>query len=198
MVLVLVLGDLHIPHREADIPKKFKSLLVPGKIQHIICTGNLVDKLTLDYLHTIASELHVVRGDFDEETFLPGVAENLPETKVVTLGQFKFGICHGHQIVPWGDPESLGALQRRLDCDVLVTGHTHRFSAYEYQSKLFVNPGSTTGAFNAAFGLGEPPSPSFVLMDIQGSKVVTYVYELVQGEVKVKKIEHTKAGVQTA
>ena len=32
-VLVLVIGDLHIPHRTADIPKKFKALLVPGKIQ---------------------------------------------------------------------------------------------------------------------------------------------------------------------
>ena len=26
---------------------------------------------------------------------------------MVTVGQFKIGICHGHQVVPWGDPESL-------------------------------------------------------------------------------------------
>lgn len=41
MVLVLALGDLYIPHRAADLPAKFKSMLVPGKMQHIICTGNL-------------------------------------------------------------------------------------------------------------------------------------------------------------
>ena len=46
MVLVLVLGDLHIPHRAADLPPKFKSMLVPGKIQHIICTGNLCIKVS--------------------------------------------------------------------------------------------------------------------------------------------------------
>lgn len=23
------------------------------------------------------------------------------------MGQFRIGVCHGHQIVPWGDPESL-------------------------------------------------------------------------------------------
>ena len=45
MVLVLALGDLHIPHRASDLPSKFKSMLVPGKIQHIICTGNLCIKV---------------------------------------------------------------------------------------------------------------------------------------------------------
>jgi vacuolar protein sorting-associated protein 29 len=34
--------------------------------------------------------------------------------------------------------------------------------------------------------------PSFVLMDIDGNRVVAYVYELVDGEVKVDKIEYTK------
>ena len=38
-VLVLVLGDLHIPHRVSEIPKKFKDLLVPGKIQVSPTTG---------------------------------------------------------------------------------------------------------------------------------------------------------------
>ena len=60
-VLVLVIGDLHIPHRTSDLPKKFKGLLVPGKIAHILCTGNLVDKLTLDYFKSLAGDVHVVR-----------------------------------------------------------------------------------------------------------------------------------------
>ena len=55
MVLVLVIGDMHIPHRAADLPKKFKALLQPGKIQHVLCTGNVVDKLTYDYLRTLAA-----------------------------------------------------------------------------------------------------------------------------------------------
>ena len=89
-VLVLVIGDLHIPHRTADIPKKFKGLLVPGKIQvqistagggvvggaarrtcvhvarilasaqHLICTGNICDKPTLDYFKSLCSDVHVV------------------------------------------------------------------------------------------------------------------------------------------
>ena len=66
MVLVLVIGDLHIPHRIHDLPAKFKKLLVPGKIQQIICTGNVCDKETLEYLRTVAPDVNVVRGDYDE------------------------------------------------------------------------------------------------------------------------------------
>ena len=46
-----------------------------------------------------------MKGDFDE---LPG----LPETKVVNIGNFKIGIIHGHQVIPWGDLEALAAIQR--------------------------------------------------------------------------------------
>ena len=42
--LVLVLGDVHIPHRKDDMPEQFKDLLVPGKMQHVLCTGNVCSK----------------------------------------------------------------------------------------------------------------------------------------------------------
>jgi vacuolar protein sorting-associated protein 29 len=68
---------------------------------------------------------------------------------VVQLGSFRFGLCHGHEVVPWGDHEALAALQRKLNVDILVTGHTHKFEAYQYENKLFINPGSATGAFSS-------------------------------------------------
>lgn len=34
--------------------------------------------------------------------------------------------------------------------------------------------------------------PSFVVMDIQSSTVVSYVYRLVDDEVKIEKIQYTK------
>lgn len=37
------------------------------------------------------------------------------------------------------------------------------------------------------------PTPSFALMDIQGPVVVTYVYSLVDGEVRVGKVEYRKS-----
>eukprot|EP00164_Ancoracysta_twista_P001165 GFYU01001532.1.p1 GENE.GFYU01001532.1~~GFYU01001532.1.p1 ORF type:complete len:186 (+),score=32.16 GFYU01001532.1:74-631(+) len=184
MVLVLVLGDLHIPNRVPDLPTKFKSLLVPGKIQHILCTGNLCSREVHDYLRSIANDVHIVRGDFDEGT-------NFPDTKTVSIGQFKIGLCHGHQLVPWGDTEALAIMQRNLDVDILVTGHTHKFNAYDYEGKFIINPGSATGAYSP---LTPDVTPSFILMDVQGTNVVTYVYELHGDDVKVEKIEFKKGG----
>ena len=46
MVLILCIGDLHIPHRACDLPQQFKDLLKPGKIQSILSTGNLCCKVS--------------------------------------------------------------------------------------------------------------------------------------------------------
>ena len=59
----------------------------------------------LENLAAAKSQAHIVKGEFDE---IP----NLPETKVVQIGNFKIGIIHGHQVIPWGDLEALAAVQR--------------------------------------------------------------------------------------
>ncbi|URE31233.1 Vacuolar protein sorting-associated protein [Musa troglodytarum] len=182
MVLVLAIGDLHIPHRAPDLPAKFKSMLVPGKIQHILCTGNLCIKEVHDYLKSLSPDLHITRGEYDEDV-------RYPENKTLSIGQFKLGLCHGHQIVPWGDLDSLAMLQRQLDIDILVTGHTHQFKAYKHEGGVIINPGSATGAYSS---ITYDANPSFVLMDIDGLRVVVYVYELIDGEVKVDKIDFKK------
>jgi len=70
--LALVLGDLHVPTRARDLPDKFKKLLLPNKIHHILCTGNLGSKQQQEYLNRIAPNFHQVRGDFDKD---PNLAE---------------------------------------------------------------------------------------------------------------------------
>jgi vacuolar protein sorting-associated protein 29 len=53
--------------------------------------------------------------------------------------------------------------------------------AKKVQSANKANPDSVNGT-----------TPSFALMDIQGNNVVTYVYQLVDGEVKVERVEFRK------
>ncbi|GFS20066.1 vacuolar protein sorting-associated protein 29 [Elysia marginata] len=115
---------------------------------------------------------------------------NYPEQKVVTVGQFRIGLCHGHQVVPWGDIESLAMVQRQLDVDILISGHTHKFQAMEHEGKFFLNPGSATGSYNP---LDSNVIPSFVILDIQQSTVVSYIYKLIDEEVKVERIEYRKS-----
>ncbi len=76
--------------------------------------------------------------------------------QVVNVGDFRIGICHGHQVgfltgleilhstqgktdkevkalsvsmqvVPWGSNEALALVQRKLNVDILISGHTHEF-----------------------------------------------------------------------
>ncbi|XP_010126164.1 PREDICTED: vacuolar protein sorting-associated protein 29-like, partial [Chlamydotis macqueenii] len=138
--LVLASGDLHIPHRCSRLPVKSEKLLVPGKIQHISYTGNLCAKESCDYLRTLAGDIRIEGG---------ALSPSYPEEKVITIGQFRIGLIHGHQVIPWGDVDSLALLQRQLDVDVLISGHTHRFEAFEHERKLYINPGSATGAPSA-------------------------------------------------
>ncbi|TNY21160.1 Metallo-dependent phosphatase-like protein [Rhodotorula diobovata] len=145
-MLVLVIGDLHIPNRAHDLPAKFKKLLVPGKIGQILSTGNITDRETWEYLRSVAPDLRGVRGDCDEVRLSPSAS--LPPSMVVQHGPLRIGVIHGHQVVPLGDAEMLGATARKLDVDVLISGGTHRFEAFEAQGRFFLNPGSATGAFS--------------------------------------------------
>ena len=97
MVLVLCIGDLHIPHRAVDLPQKFKQLLVPGKIHYILSPGNLCSQVSLafsdnpasndirlsgydvhlqevlEYFKSVCSNTHITKGDFDDD---PSFADN--------------------------------------------------------------------------------------------------------------------------
>ncbi|CAK5108487.1 unnamed protein product [Meloidogyne enterolobii] len=109
-MLVLVIGDFFIPYRAHNLPQKFRKLLVPNKMQHILyknffeyfyalnfrCTGNVCTQETMNYLKTLTCDVHCVRGDFDEDT-------SYPDMKVIPVGHFRIGLVHGHQFIPWGD-----------------------------------------------------------------------------------------------
>ncbi|EME31043.1 Vacuolar protein sorting-associated protein 29 [Galdieria sulphuraria] len=181
MVLVLTIGDLHIPNRVAAVPLKFRELLVPGKIQRVLCTGNLCDKETEEFLKVICPEIQIVKGDMDD------VQSEYPERCVTNVGQLSFGLCHGHQLIPWNDPNSLASLRRDMGVDVLVVGHSHSLKMTEtVDGGLIIDPGTATGA-PVAYSL-EPKRPSFVLLDVQGTKIIAYTYEIYGEDIKVDRV----------
>jgi len=182
--LVLVVGDMHVPYRIPDIPDKFKTILIPNKIQHVLSIGNIGSRESYDWLKSLSNNFHAVKGENDD-------ISNLPETKVVSIGEFKIGMIHGHQVIPWGDAEALANMQRQLGCDILLSGHTHVNSVSIYDGKYFINPGSISGAFSP---ITPDPIPSFILMVIRGDNAIIYLYELVdsQKQFEVHTMEFTK------
>ena len=119
-------------------------------------------------MKTLSSDFNGVKGDIEEPY-------DLPETKVLTVGNFKIGIIHGHQVVPWDDHESLAAVAKKLSVDILVYGNSHVKTVKSYDGKFFINPGSMTGAFTP---FNPSPVPSFVLLVVQGDAINVFTYEL--------------------
>lgn len=183
-MLILVIGDLHIPLRGHGIPAVFRENLSGGKINKILCTGNLCTKDELESLKTFCPDIQFVRGEFDDD--------DLPDTEQVVeaIGNFKIGLVSGHSLVPQNDKERLAAKARELDVDILTFGGGHRAGVFEHNGKLFVNPGSATGASTA-----ETPHarPSFILIKIQGSGAQIFTYTLGDdGTPDVKKNKFSK------
>jgi vacuolar protein sorting-associated protein 29 len=147
-VLVLVLGDTHIPNRATQIPPQLQRMLVPGKMQHVIGTGN-VDR---SIVAGLSPNLHLVAGDWDNINNFnadnnnnnnnSGGGENaLPETQVITVGAFRIGVIHGHQLLPWkNNKAAVAQWQRKLQVDIIITGFTHVASVQEEANYYHINP----------------------------------------------------------
>jgi vacuolar protein sorting-associated protein 29 len=180
---VLVVGDMFVPCRQSDIPQKFKTILLPNKMQHVLSLGNIGSNDNYNWLKGLSNDFHCVKGEFDEV--------NAPEKKVVEIGEFKIGMIHGHQILPWGDHEALANVQRELGCDFLLSGHTHIQEIRCREGKFYINPGSLSGAFSYVTPY---PVPSFMLIILQGSDAIVYNYVMnnKKGNFEVSKMSFTK------
>lgn len=63
----------------------------PHSVNIIIITRSHYLQEVHDYLKTVCPDLHITRGEYDEDS-------RYPDTKTLTIGQFKLGVCHGHQV----------------------------------------------------------------------------------------------------
>ena len=183
--LVLVVGDMFVPQRAQDIDPQFKSILIPNKLQHVLSLGNIGSRESYDWLRSLSNDFHGVKGDYDDG--------DMPEKKLVTIGEFRIGMIHGHQVLPWGEAESLAGVARELDCDIFISGNTHQIGVKVLDNKLFINPGSISGAFSNVIA---DPSPSFILMVLTGTEAIVYLYVLNDRTQKfdVSKVEYRKGG----
>ena len=181
--LVLVVGDMFVPQRAPDIDPQFKAILIPNKLQHVLSLGNIGSRESYDWLRSLSNDFHGVKGDYD--------TGDMPEKKLVTIGEFQIGMIHGHQVLPLGDVESLSGIARELDCDIFISGNTHQIGVQVLDNKLFINPGSISGAFS---NFVADPSPSFILMVLTGTEAIIYLYVLNDRTQKfeVSKVEYRK------
>ncbi|MCR5774591.1 MAG: metallophosphatase family protein [Lachnospiraceae bacterium] len=94
-------------------------------VDHIIHAGDIDNPGVVEALEHIAP-LTIVRGNADKEW-----AEQIPSNTSVELGGKLFFIIH--------NKAGLGAVLP--DCDVIVYGHTHKYSLKRSDGRIWFNPG---------------------------------------------------------
>ena len=115
-------------------------MLVPNKMQHIICTGNVgVDQY--NELLELAPNVHIVAGDYEDASL------TFPDSQVVRVGQFKIGVIHGHQVLPYGSKEALARARRKLGVDILISGFSHQNEVSLQNGFYYINPVRLTFAY---------------------------------------------------
>lgn len=108
-------------------------MLVPNKMKHVICTGNVgVDQY--NELLALAPNVHVVAGDYEDPTL------TFPECQVLQVGHFRIGIMHGHQILPHGSKEAMARMRRKLGVDIFISGFTHQNEVSLQEGFYYINP----------------------------------------------------------
>ena len=162
-MILLVIGDFHIPDREKKVPGELWEEIQSSKFDLILCTGDLTDPKLLDKLESIAPT-KIVNGNMDYYFGL----RNLPRSQVVSLSKSKIGLIHGNGIRPRGNPDQLSRIAREMGVDVLISGHVHALSIRLHNEILLLNPGSATGSWG-----GGPSNkiPSFSLIEEIDSKL---------------------------
>jgi putative phosphoesterase len=168
-MLVLIIGDLHIPYRRRELCRAFRERLQPAQLHHILCTGNLCVRSALDALRALCPEISAVRGEFDDD----GVGG--AEQAVLTVGGLRIALVSSYRVFPAGDLARLAIKRRELGADVVVHGGTHAARARIHDGGLYLDPGSATGAFTPA---DPAPAPSFILLDVQGTDAVASIVTL--------------------
>lgn len=127
-----VLADTHIPKRARAIPEQV--LQAFAGVDLILHAGDLVVPEVLDTLRAVAP-VEAVCGNND-----PGL--DLPETRELLLGGYRFGLTHGH--LGTGRSTVERALSRFAGVDCVVFGHSHIAYCQWHGSVLAFNPGSAT------------------------------------------------------
>jgi len=150
---ILAIGDFHYPDR-ASYPKKIFEVLKGEKFDLILCTGDLTDLKVLDDLESLGT-VKIVQGNMDWNF-------GHPDRIIEKINGIKIGLIHGSQIRPRGDLKKLCDYAKRLNVDILISGHTHAQSVNICDNnKLLINPGSATGAWSFL----ADRIPSFIIIE---------------------------------
>ncbi len=184
---VLVFGDTHIPSRRDSIPETFYDQIDKSTYDLALVTGDLVREQEMRQALPPLPRSFIVRGNMDYSSS----AHNHHEQ--VQLGAFNMLLLHGTQLRPRGNIQQLWEIATNIDADVVIHGHTHSAAIELYQDKLFLNPGTISGATGGWSGRQEA---SFIELEINDAHLIVTLYKSNWDVVKTSVLSFVKDGTQ--
>jgi len=177
---VLVFGDTHIPSRRDSIPDDFYKHIEKTDYDLALITGDLVREQEMRAAIPPLPRSFVVRGNMDYSTS----AYNFHEQ--VQIESFDVLLLHGTQIRPRGNIHQLWEVADNINAHVTIHGHTHEATIDLYKDKLFLNPGTISGATG---GWGGRTDASFMELDASGNELTVHLYLSDWSVTKISKVE---------
>lgn len=135
---ILVVGDINIPTKAFQIPIQFREIFHPRRISHVILTGNVTSAGTVSFLKTIKSDIHAVRGPYDETSY--------PDVDTRNYCGYNISVINGSQCMPMGNSAQLSKFAKVYDSEIICSGCGWRPFVGMVDNVLVVKPGSLTGS----------------------------------------------------
>ena len=179
---VLVFGDTHIPSRRDSIPEEFYKHIKDNVYDLALITGDLERESDMRAALPPLPRSFIVIGNMDYNS-----SYNFHEQ--VQLDDFNLLLIHGTQLRPRGSIEQLWEILQQIGGDVAVHGHTHRAAIDLYKDRLFLNPGTISGATG---GWGGRADASFIELEVQSSEMKVILHQTDWRVVKVSEIQFLK------
>jgi hypothetical protein len=156
MIHVGILSDTHLNSCPDSFRKQIDSIFAECTI--ILHAGDLTDISVLEAFS--GKEVHAVHGNMCNL----GSQKLLPESKLISIGGYRIGLCHG----AWGPrhtiEERVWAIFPEADC--IVYGHSHQAVCHQVGAVLFINPGT----FQSTGPHGSPGSYAILQIDVHANK----------------------------
>ena len=164
---VLVFGDAHIPSRRDSIPEAFYNHIAQASYDMALITGDLVREAEMLAALPPLPRSFIVVGNMDY-----GSQYNFHEQ--VQLGSFNTLLLHGTQLRPRGNIKQLWEIAQQIGADVAIHGHTHTASIDLYKDRLFLNPGTISGATGGWAGRIDA---SFIELEVSKNELLVRLFQ---------------------
>ena len=180
---VLVFGDTHIPSRRDSIPEAFFTHIETTSYDLALITGDLVRESEMRSALPPLPRSFIVVGNMDYSS-----QYNFHEQ--IQLDEFNVLLLHGTQLRPRGNIKQLWEIAQEIGVDIVIHGHTHTASIDLHKDRLFLNPGTISGATGGWAGRTDA---SFIELEVDKNELHIRLFHTDWKVVKESTVSFQKA-----